>query len=79
MSQDYIEKFEIIKQGIGSIFTQIQAGMSQYSRTVLDSTQNYLNKYSSSLKETTDSLAATIELQREAIEMIVDSVNSRKK
>ena len=79
MSQDYIEKFEIIKQGIGSIFTQIQAGMSQYSRTVLDSTQNYLNKYSSSLKETTDSLAATIELQREAIEMLVDSVNSRKK
>ena len=79
MSQDYVEKFEVIKQGIGSIFTQIQAGMSEYSRTVLNNTQNYLDKYSSSLKETTDSLAATIELQREAIEMLVDSVNSRKK
>ena len=34
MSQDYVEKFEIIKQGLGSIFAQLQQGLSEYSRTV---------------------------------------------
>lgn len=79
MSQDYIEKFEIIKQGIGSIFTQLQAGLSEYSRTVQTTTQKYLDQYSSSLTTTTDALSSTIQQQNEVVEMLVESLNSHKR
>ena len=79
MSQDYVEKFEIIKQGIGSIFTQIQAGLSEYSRTVQTNTQVFLDKYSSSLKDTTDALASAIQLQSEVVDDLVETLNSRKR
>ena len=79
MSQDYVEKFEIIKQGIGSIFTQIQAGLSEYSRTVQTNTQVFLDKYSSSLKDTTDALASAIQLQTEVVDDLVETLNSRKR
>ena len=79
MSQEYVEKFEIIKQGIGSIFTQIQAGLSEYSRTVQTNTQVFLDKYSSSLKDTTDALASAIQLQNEVVENLVETLNSRKR
>ena len=78
MSQDYVEKFEIIKQGIGSIFTQLQAGLSEYSRTVQSTTQKYLDQYSSSLTSTTDALSSTIQQQNEVVEMLVESLNARK-
>ena len=79
MSKDYVEKFEIIKQGIGSIFTQIQAGLSEYSRTVQTNTQVFLDKYSSSLKDTTDALASAIQLQSEVVDDLVETLNSRKR
>lgn len=79
MSQDYVEKFEIIKQGIGSIFTQLQAGLSEYSRTVQTTTQKYLDQYSSSLTTTTDALSSTIQQQNEVVEMLVESLNSHKR
>lgn len=78
MSQDYVEKFEIIKQGIGSIFTQLQAGLSEYSKTVQATTQKYLDQYSSSLTSTTDALSSTIQQQNEVVELLVESINSRK-
>jgi hypothetical protein len=79
MSQDYVEKFEIIKEGIGSIFAQIQSGLTEYSRTVQATTQKYLEQYSVSLTSTTDALSSTIQQQTEVVEMLVDSLNSRKR
>lgn len=78
MSQDYVDKFEIIKQGIGGIFTQLQAGLSEYSRTVQNNTQVFLDKYSTSLKETTDALASTIQQQNEVVEMLNETLSKRK-
>lgn len=78
MTNDYVEKFEIIKQGIGSIFTQLQNGLSEYSRTVQTTTQKYLDQYSSSLTSTTDALSSAIQQQNEVVEMLVESLNSRK-
>lgn len=78
MSQDYVEKFEIIKQGLGSIFSQLQNGLTEYSRTVQHTTQQYLDQYSTSLTTTTDALSSTIQQQNEVVEMLVESLNSRK-
>lgn len=79
MSEDYIEKFEIIRQGLGSIFQQLQSGLSEYSRTVQATTQKYLDQYSTSLTNTTDALSSTIQQQNEVVEMLVESLNTKKR
>ena len=78
MSSDYVEKFEVVKQGIGNIFNQLQLGLIEYSKTVQATTQKYLDQYSSSLTETTDALSSTIQQQNEVVEMLVESLNSHK-
>ncbi len=78
-TDEYVEKFEIIKNGLGQIFSQIQTGLSEYSRSVSESLQKYLDSYSTSLTTTTDALASTIERQNEMVEMLVESVNNRRK
>lgn len=79
MSQDYVEKFDIIKRGISDIFAQIQSGITEYSKTVKASTQSYLDKYSTSLTDTTDALQSTISHQSEVVEMLVEALSSHKK
>lgn len=79
LSEDYVEKFEIIRQGLGSIFQQLQSGLSEYSRTVQATTQKYLDQYSTSLTNTTDALSSTIQQQNEVVEMLVESLNAKKK
>lgn len=78
-TDEYAEKFEIIKNGLGQIFSQIQNGLTEYSRSVSASLQKYLDSYSTSLTSTTDALASTIERQNEMVEMLVDTVNNRRK
>lgn len=79
MSQDYVEKFDVIKRGISDIFAQIQTGITEYSKTVKASTQSYLDRYSTSLTDTTDALQSTISHQGELIDMLVEALNSHKK
>lgn len=78
-TDEYVEKFDIIKNGLGQIFSQIQSGLTEYSRSVSASLQKYLDSYSTSLTSTTDALASTIERQSEMVEMLVDTVNNRGK
>ena len=79
LSGDYVEKFETIRQGLGTIFQQLQSGLTEYSRTVQASTQRYLEQYSTSLTNTTDALSSTIQQQNEVVEMLVESLNAKKK
>ena len=79
LSNDYVAKFEIIRQGLGSIFQQVQSGLTEYSRTVQASTKKYLEQYSTSLTNTTDALSSTIQQQNEVVEMLVESLNAKKR
>lgn len=79
LSEDYVEKFETIRQGLGSIFQQLQSGLSEYSRTVQATTQKYLDQYSTSLTNTTEALSSTIQQQNEVVEMLVESLNAKRK
>lgn len=79
LSDEYVQKFDLIKQGLGSIFSQLQSGLTEYSRTVKDSTDKYLASYTSSLTQTTGALASTIERQNEVTEMLTDTISRYKK
>lgn len=79
LSEEYAQKFELIKQGLSSIFTQLQHGLDEYSRTVKDSTDKYLSQYTSSLTQTTGALASAIERQNEVTEMLTDTLNRNKR
>ncbi len=79
LSDEYVQKFELIKQGLGSIFSQLQSGLTEYSRTVKDTTDKYLASYTSSLTQTTGALASTIERQNEITEMLTDTISRYKK
>ena len=78
LSSEYVDQFGTIKQSLVSIFSQLQNGLNEYSRTVQSSTQKYLDLYSSNLTETTDALASTIQQQNEVVEMLVESLNHKK-
>lgn len=79
LSDEYVQKFDLIKQGLGSIFSQLQSGLTEYSRTVKDTTDKYLASYTSSLTQTTGAMASTIERQNEVTEMLTDTISRYKK
>lgn len=79
LSDEYVQKFDLIKQGLGSIFSQLQSGLTEYSRTIKDTTDKYLASYTSSLTQTTGALASTIERQNEVTEMLTDTISRYKK
>ncbi len=78
MTDEYAKKFEIIKQGLGNIFAQLQTGLTEYSRTVQATTQKYLDQYSSSLTQTTDALASTIQHQNDIAEMLAETLSKKR-
>ena len=78
MSDEYAQKFELIKQGLTGIFNQLQTGLTEYSTTVQTTTQKYLDQYSSSLTQTTDALASTIQQQNEVVEMLNETLSKNR-
>ena len=78
MTDDYTQKFELIKQGLGGIFSQLQSGLTEYSNTVKATTQKYLDQYSSSLTQTTDALSSTIQQQGEIVEMLTETLSKNR-
>ena len=79
LSKDYVDQFELIKAGLGSIFQQLQNGLAEYSRTVQVTTQAYLDNYSNSLKDTAGTLASAIERQNEMMDSLVDTLEKNKR
>lgn len=75
LSEEYAQKFEVIKMGLGSIFTQLQNGLTEYSRTVKATTDKYLEQYAASLTQTTGALMTSIERQSEVAEMLSETVS----
>ena len=78
LSEDYVEKFEAIKNGLTVIFAQIQKGLTEYSQTMQASTQKYLEQYSMNLTKTTDALAGTIERQSDIAELFVEALDRHR-
>ena len=79
MGNDYVEKFSTIKNGLTAIFQQLQNGLSEYSKTVHDSTQKYLDQYSTSLTNATDALGSTVQQQNELVELLAETIDDFKR
>lgn len=79
LSEGYVKKFGIIEGGLQGIFSQIQNGLTEYSHIVIASNQKYLESYSASLTQTADALSNTIQQLNEVVEMLVESINTRKR
>ena len=79
LSNEYIEKFDIIRNGIGGIFTQIQKGMTEYSQYVQSSTQKYLEDYSRELTKATNALSTAINQQNDVTQVIADELGKFRK
>lgn len=79
MSQDYVNKFDVIKSELSSIFEQLQRGMSEYSRTVQYTTQGYLDQYTRSLNDTVKSLNSAIEQENEVVENLLDFLGKNRR
>lgn len=78
MTDEYAQKFEVIKQGLSGIFSQLQTGLTEYSRTVQATTQKYLDQYTTNLTQTTGALSSAIQQQNEVVDML-NEILSRKK
>lgn len=76
LSEDNVQKFDLIQSGLATIFSQLQSGLAQYSETVRTSTQKYLEGYSTSLTKVAENLNAAIERQNDATEMLSDSLDA---
>ena len=78
MSEEYAEKFEVIKSGLSQIFNQLQSGLTEYSKTVAATTQKYLDLYSTNLTKTTDALSSTIQQLQDVVELFTETLDKRK-
>lgn len=78
MSEEYAKKFEVIKLGLSQIFNQLQSGLTEYSKTVAATTQNYLDLYSTNLTKTTDALSSTIQQQQDVVELLNETLGKKK-
>lgn len=79
LSEEYAEKFDTIKNGIGGIFTQIQKGLTDYSQYVQSSTQRYLEDYSRELTKATNALSGAISQQNDVTEVIAEELSKFRK
>ena len=79
VSKDNMDNFSVVRDGISSIFAQLQKGLTEYSVTVQSTTQKYLEQYSNSLTKTTEALQNTIQMQSDVVEMLSDSLNKNRK
>jgi ABC-type transporter Mla subunit MlaD len=66
-SDDYVQKFTIIEEGLKGIFTQIQTGLHDYRDTVGNSLEMLLGKYSVELTKSTDALSGAIKIQEDSM------------
>ena len=78
MSGDYAMQFEIIRQGLSSIFNQLQEGLQEYSRTVQETTNQYLEEYSRGHNAAVEALNGNIQMLSELVDDLSDVIKKQK-
>lgn len=78
LSSEYASQFKVIKDGLSDIFEKLKEGLEEYSKTMQQTTQNYLQQYSRSLTETADSLKTGIDIMSDTISEFSEVVEKKK-
>lgn len=76
VSADYAQKFEIIEQGLKSIFAQITGGLKDYQETVSGSLETYLGKYTEALTKTAESIAGASSIQEDILIELTEQLSN---
>jgi hypothetical protein len=75
VSSDYAQKFEIIEKGLQDIFAKITTGLKDYQKSVGESLETYLGKYTDALTKTAESLAGASSKQEDILEELTEQLS----
>ena len=78
MSDDYAMKFEVIRQGLSGIFSQLQEGLQEYSRTVQETTNQYLEEYSRGHNAAVEALNGNVQMLSELVDDLSETIKKQK-
>lgn len=73
---DYVRKFEIIRNGLDDIFTEVEGGLTRYSVTVKNGINDYLSEFTNKLSTASGALAGSVEALNELFEIISDQLDN---
>jgi len=71
---EYVEKFDIIKNGLSEIFEEVENGLTQYSSTVKNGINEYLSGFTNQLSTASDRLAGSIAALNDFFEEVSDKL-----
>lgn len=69
---DYSNRFKIIQDGLGTIFAQIQNGLSNYQTVTSKSLNHYLSQFSDQLEKATSALSGSVTSLSEVVDEVID-------
>jgi hypothetical protein len=75
VSADYAQKFGIIEKGLQDIFAKITTGLKDYQKSVGESLETYLGKYTDALTKTAESLAGASSKQEDILEELTEELS----
>jgi uncharacterized membrane protein YiaA len=75
VSADYAQKFGIIEKGLQDIFAKITIGLKDYQKSVGESLETYLGKYTDALTKTAESLAGASSKQEDILEELTEQLS----
>jgi ABC-type transporter Mla subunit MlaD len=76
---DYVRKFEIIRNGLGDIFTEVESGLTRYSVTVKNGINDSLSEFTNKLSTASGALAGSVEALNELFEIISDQLDNQRR
>lgn len=79
VSETYIDKFETIESGLQGIFKDLQNGLIEYQKTTSGTLNEYLVSFSTSLKDSQDSLGNILASLNEMVDDLTESVDRFRK
>ena len=76
---DYVRKFEIIRNGLDDIFTEVEGGLTKYSVTVKNGINDFLSEFTNKLSTASGALAGSVEALNELFEIISDQLDNQRR
>ena len=71
---DFAQRFQTIDDGLQSIFSEIQSGLTNYSTTTRDSINEYLSAFPTQLSNAATALAGSVEALGENVDILNDMI-----
>lgn len=78
MSDKYVSQFEVIKNGLSSIFGQLQDGLEEYRNTVGQTTNTLMEEYSKAHNDAVESLKSSVEALTDLVEELHETIQESK-